>query len=125
MKNFKEYLNANYSISAPKVSSVDKKTIDQVIVEITDGLEMNLQELSRKLEKAETEKWLNNEKVRLEALLTNDDWKSEFQGKIIFARLCSEVLKEDSVRIRECYIDIALTKKPACLIDIIEMFNKM
>ena len=84
---------------------------------------MNL--LASSLDKTQTESWLRKEKSRLEGLLLTDDWKSEFQGKIIFSRLCGEVLKADSIRIRECYVDIALKENPEILKDIIDIFKRM
>ena len=81
--------------------------------------------LSTELNKIKTENWLKAEKIRLEGFLTSEEWKKEFQGKLIFARLCGEVLKSDAIRIRECYIDIALNEKPEILNDIIEIFKKM
>jgi len=81
--------------------------------------------LSSKLNKTNTGNWLKAEKIRLEGFLTSEEWKKEFQGKLIFARLCGEVLKSNAIRIRECYVDIALKEKPEILEDIIEIFKKM
>ncbi len=79
----------------------------------------------RKSRKYLLSKWLKTEKARLESLLSNEKWKDEFQVKIIFARLCREALKSDHVRIRDCYIDIALANKPEILKDLIEIFEKI
>lgn len=125
IKNFKDYLSANYSIKAPKINLDSSKLIDTVINEIIDGFEIEINKLTTELEKSKIESWLKVEKARLESLLSNEKWKDEFQGKIIFARLCGEVLKSDNVRIRECYIDIALTNKPEILKDLIEIFEKI
>ena len=124
-KNFKEFLAANHSIKAPKVSLKDNPPIEKIIEEIVNGFEINMTKLSADLNTSNIEPWLKQEKNRLEGLITSGDWKNEFQGKIIFARLCGEVLKADSIRIRECYIDIALDKNPTILNDIVQIFRKM
>lgn len=125
IKNFKDYLSANYSIKAPKIILDNDKHVDIVINEIRDGFKTEMNKLTSELEESKIESWLKTEKSRLENLLSNEKWKDEFQGKIIFARLCGEVLKGDHVRIRECYIDIGLSKKPETLKDLIEIFEKI
>jgi len=124
-KNFKEYIGANYSIKVPKVNSIDKKSLTEVKTLIANGLESNLNVLSTDLEKIKTEDWLNKEQSRLEKMLESDNWKTEFQGKIIFSKLCGEVLKGNALSIRECYVDIAIAEKDAGILEIAEIFEKM
>ena len=92
---------------------------------ISEGLERNLNLLSTELERTKTLEWLENEKLRLESLLNSEAWKSEFQGKIIFSRLCGEVLKGNALSIRECYVDIAITEEDDGVKEIAEMFKLM
>jgi len=125
IKNFKDYLSANYSIKAPKINLGGTNTADEIIEEIVSGFEIEVNKLSSDLNKTKTEDWLKSEKARLQNILLTEEWKSEFQGKIIFARLCGEVLKGDSIRIRECYIDIALKEDQVILDDIIDIFKKV
>ncbi|MEQ8626177.1 AAA family ATPase [Ekhidna sp.] len=125
IKNFKDFLSANYSIKAPKLNLGNNRPIDEIIQEIINGFDVEISKLTNELNKSKTEDWLNREKQRLESLLSTDEWKNEFQGKIIFARLCGEVLKGDHVRIRECYIDIALENHPDILKDLLEIFEKI
>lgn len=124
-KNFKEYLATNYSIKAKKISSIETKSIQEVITEISEGLEKNLNVLAAELDKAKTTIWLKSEQTRLEDLLNTDDWKKEFQGKIIFSKLCSEVLKGNPLSIRECYVDIALREQDKGIIEIADIFRRM
>ena len=124
-KNFKEHVGANYSIKVPKVTSINQKTLEEVKTIISDGLESNLNLLSTELEKSKTLEWLENEKSRLEELLNSDDWKIEFQGKIIFSKLCGEVLKGNALSIRECYIDIAIAENEDGINEIAEIFKLM
>jgi predicted ATPase/predicted nucleic-acid-binding protein len=125
IKNFKDYLSANHSIKAPKISLKQEKTLDDYVNEIVNGFEDKFLILQGELNSVKNRAWLTQEKIRLEQLLTNDGWKTEFQGKIIFARLCGEVLKDELIRIRECYIDIALKEKPDIFKDIIEIMTKI
>lgn len=124
-KNFKEHIGANYSIKVPKVNSIDKKPLEEVKTLIVNGLESNLNTLSTDLEKVKNEEWLNKEQLRLEKLLESDDWKIEFQGKIIFAKLCGEVLKGNALSIRECYVDIAIAEKDVGILEISKIFEAM
>ena len=124
-KNFKEHVGANYSIKVPKVNSIDQKTLTEVKSLISEGLERNLNLLSTELERTKTLEWLENEKLRLESLLNSEAWKSEFQGKIIFSRLCGEVLKGNALSIREGYVDIAITEEDDGVKEIAEMFKLM
>lgn len=124
-KNFKEHIGANYSIKVPKVTSINQKTLEEIKTLISDGLETNLNLLSTELEKEKTLEWLETEKTRLEELLNSDDWKIEFQGKIIFSKLCGEVLKGNALSIRECYVDIAIAEEEDGIKEIARMFETM
>lgn len=124
-KNFKEHIGSNYSIKVPKINSIDKKSLSEVKSLITNGIETNLNVLSSNLDKTKTDDWLNKEQLRLEKLLESDDWKIEFQGKIIFSKLCGEVLKGSALSIRECYVDIALAEKDDGILEIAKIFEKM
>ena len=124
-KNFKEYIAANYSIKVPKLKSLDKKNLVDVKTLITKGLGSNINVLSSDLEKTKIEDWLNKEQSRLEKMLDSDEWKTEFQGKIIFSRLCGEVLNANALSVRECYVDIALAEKDAGILEIADIFEKM
>ena len=124
-KNFKEHVGANYSIKVPKIKTIESMSLEDVKVEISNGLELNLNILSTELEKSKTVDWLNAEQIRLEKLLQTNKWKSEFQGKIIFSRVCGEVLKGTALSIRQCYVDIAIEEKDAGMIELSEIFKNM
>jgi ABC-type cobalamin/Fe3+-siderophores transport system ATPase subunit len=102
-KNFKEHVGANYSIKVPKLKALENMTLSEVKKEISDGLDSNLISLSTNLDKVKTTKWLNEEQIRLENMLLTGNWKNEFHGKIIFTRICGEILKGNLITIRECY----------------------
>ncbi len=87
------------------------------------GVKSSLTLLSTGLDEISLKAWLNNEQARLEGLLTTNKWKEEFQGKIIFSKLCSDTLKEDPLRIRQAYVDIALKEKPEVFSDITSIYS--
>jgi len=124
-KNFKEHVGANYSIKVPKVNSIESKTLDEIKSLIAHGLNENISNLSTDFEESKTLDWLNNEQTRLTQLLTTDNWMIEFQGKIIFSRLCGEVLKGNALSIRECYVDIALNENEEGISEIANIFQNM
>jgi len=123
LKNTKEHLAINHFFKIPTVKNLDSKTSDQIKDEIVAGINSSLGELSTGLNETEFRKWLNKEEVKLKGLIQNGNWQTEFQGKIIFSKICSDVLKEDSLRVRQAYVDIALTEKPQLLDDIINILK--
>jgi len=124
-KNTKEFLSLNHFFKTPKVKSVDTKSSEDVKKEIISGIKQNLDKLADELEPSELEDWLNAEELNLKEMIKNDDWKVNFQGKLIFSKLCANIFKEDQLRIRQAYVDIALAKKPEIFTDITEAFRNM
>ncbi len=124
LKNTKEYLALNHFFKVPTVKSLATKTESEVKNELVTGVQNALQELSSNLAENIIIEWLNAEEFRLRNALQTEDWKSEFHGKVIFARLCGEVLGQDPIRVRQAYVDIALKDKPKVFEDILEIFQK-
>ena len=124
-KNTKEFLSLNHFFKTPKVKSVDTKSSEDVKKEIISGIKQNLDKLADELEPSELEDWLNAEELNLKEMIKNDDWKVNFQGKLIFSKLCANIFKEDQLRIRQAYVDIALAEKPEIFTDITEAFRNM
>lgn len=122
-KNYKEYLNINFHFSPPSIRRVERKTIDDVKQEIVDGVQLSLDKLTTELESEKVSSWINDEEIRLKEMLETDNWVNNFQGKLIFSKICSEVLKGDMVRVKQAYVDIALMQKPDALKDLVEIFN--
>lgn len=122
-KNTKEYLTLNHSFATPSVKEPDKKNIVDIKVEIVDGVKKSISLLSNGLDETAFTAWLDKEELRLKGLLNTNDWKNEFQGKIIFAKLCATLLKEDPLRIRQAYVDIALVEKPTIFDDVINILK--
>lgn len=123
LKNTKEFLALNHFFKVPTVKGVETKQISAIKTEIINGVKNSLGELSAGLNEFVFSSWLDSEEKRLLELLKSDDWKREFQGKIIFNKLCSDLLKTDSVRVRQAYVDIALLEKPEVFKDIAEIFE--
>lgn len=122
-KNYKEYLNINFHFVAPSVRKVETKTTDNVKQELVDGVQLSLDNLTTELESEKVSDWINTEELRLKEMLETDDWINNFQGKLIFSKICSDVLKDDLLRIKQAYVDIALMQKPDALKDLVEIFN--
>jgi predicted ATPase len=125
LNNFKEYLNLNHHFDLPKVQKVETKPTSEVKQELINGVSNNLDKFSNDLEKNKISTWLNAEENNMKKLFETDDWKSYIQGKLVFAKFCGEILKEDPIRIKQAYIDIALVHKPEVFSDIINIFNEM
>lgn len=123
LKNTKEYLALNHFFKIPTVKSIDTKTMDDIKTELVTGVKSALDILSTGLNEIAFKDWINSEQTRLENLLTTEDWKNEFQGKIIFSKLCHEILKVDPLRVRQAYVDIALKEKPEVFDDIMTIYK--
>lgn len=123
LQNTKEYIAANYNLNIPTVKSLESKTVEDIKSEFANEITHTLSVLSSELSDQNLKSWMETEKVRIETALTNNDWKNEFQGKSIFSSLCSSVFSEDKLKIRQVYIDIALSEKPEVFSDIKEIFE--
>ncbi len=124
LQTSKEYLAFNFSLSIPNVKAVDGKSVDELQQNILDGIKLSLNELINGLDESKIKLWLKKEENRLSQLLKTDDWKKAFQGKLIFSKFCSEVLKEDPLRVRQAYVDIALKEKPEIFKDISDFMSR-
>lgn len=123
LQNTKDYLALNHFFKIPTVRALETKTNSQVKEEIIGGITSALGTLSGSLEPSSVAAWLDAEENRLTALLASNAWRNEFQGKVIFAKVCGDVLKTDPVRVRQAYVDIALAEKPSALDDVIQIIK--
>lgn len=124
-KSFNEYLAANHRLSMPSVKAVQKKNLQEIVEEILSAVEENVKDLAESLKRETLSSWLQNEAAELQSSLSNGNWLVRFQGKYVFSLVCGEILKEDQLRIRNAYVDIALEKKPEALKDIMDLFLGM
>ena len=113
----------NNLFNIPTVKALDTKSMNDIKKEIIQGITDSAKEFTDQLDKKALKKWLDDEESRLNKSLETDDWKSEFQGKVIFRRFCMEVLNEDPIRVRQAYVDIALIEKPQVFNDIISIIQ--
>ncbi len=124
-KNTKDYLSFNHFLRSPVVKSLETKTIDEIKDEIVASITSNRDTLANEISDEVARAWVDEEGSRLKEKLLNGGWLNDFQGKYIFNRICSDVLKADQIRVRQAYVDIALAKKPCVLAEIAEMFKGM
>lgn len=123
LQNTKEHIATSHNFNIPTVKSLDVKSCDNIIIEFSIEISKTLKDLAGNLSDATLKNWMNAEKTRLEEALNNDTWRDEFRGKSIFSKLCSDVLGDDKIRIRQAYIDIALEEKPEIFEDIKIIFE--
>jgi hypothetical protein len=122
-KNAKDYLSLNYHLNHPKVKKVEAKTTNEIKKEIINGVQTNLSSLSNELDTSKISEWLDKEEAKLLKMLNSDEWINNFQGKLIFTKICADVLKGDALRVKQAYVDIALDKKPSAIQDLLDIFN--
>lgn len=124
-QNLKDHFTINYFLRAPSVRDIQKKTSEQVKNEIIESAASSRNELTNSITDEAVREWVNQEESRLRGKLDNDEWILDFQGKYIFSRLCGEVLKDDPLKVRQAYVDMALSEQPDVLADITSMFKAM
>lgn len=118
----KEFLRVNRSFEIPTVKDVQSKSIEQVESEFLAGTSKEMERQVQKLQEECLRVVFNQEKVKLEASLTNGTWRSVLPGKLIFERFCGqEGFGTDSTRVRLAYVEIALAEKPQVFQEIIDL----
>ena len=121
-KNARDYLAINHFLKAPAIRAIETMEVQEVKEALVQSVGSNLAELSNALNQENFSAWLDKEETRLRAKLKNGEWVSELQGKYIFAKLCGTVLKEDQLRVRQAYVDVALENNAPILADIKQLF---
>ncbi len=124
-KNAKDYLSVNHFLRSPTVKSLETKGIEQIKTELVSSVVENVDALSNALSKETFRQWVNSEEAQLKGKISSGAWLNDFQGKYIFNRLCGTILKEDMLRVRHAYVDIALEEKPEVLAEITALFHGM
>lgn len=123
LKNTKEYLQLNHFFKVPTVKSIETKSSAEIKKELQDGIDSALSTLSASLREDSFKAWIDSEDIRLSECMKVSTWKDEFHGKIIFSSLCSKVFDESPIRIRQAYLDIAISEKPEVFQDIIDIIT--
>lgn len=122
-KNAKEFISINNSFGTPKIRNIEELEIDDLKSRFSGEVATNLQKLNDDFGDGKIIELLNSEEVRLREMLNSEEWIKCFQGKYIFSKVCSDILKTNEIRIRSAYIDIALKEKPEAIQDIMDIFS--
>lgn len=118
LQSTKEYIKTNHNFNIPTVKSLDQKTCADIVTDFSSKITTELRSLSENLSDSKLQDWMNLEKTRLEESLADGSWKNDFQGKAIFSQLCRDLLGEDKIKVRQAYIDVAVSEKPDVFNDI-------
>lgn len=124
-KNTNDYLSLNHFFRPPTIKSLETKTLNQVKTEIATSIKLNRDSLMEEISDKAIQSWVSAEESRLKEKLLNGGWINDFQGKYIFSRICGGILKEDQIRVRHAYVDIALGERPDVFSEVAEMFKGM
>ncbi len=123
LTSIKAYIKLNSVFDIPTVKALEHKTYDEIRGAMMAGVKSSLDSLLSNLQDDKLIEFISEEMTRLESCLENGTWKAEFRGKEIFSKLCGDILKDDPLKIRHAYIDIALQDKPSVFEDIISIFK--
>jgi len=121
--SMKEFIRVNGTMDSPKVSGLDRKTVNDVQKELSSLSRQACNKFNEEINQTSIDEFIETEKNKLTKSLQNGTWKEIFPGKFIFNVLCGEVLNVQADKIRQAYIDIALNEKPEALEDIIEILK--
>lgn len=120
LQSIKTFLDINSRLKIPTVKSPEKKSIADVGKEMIDSIKLSLE---KQMSLETIKKWIEEEANVLEADKNERDWSEKCHGKIIFAKLCGDILKTDPLQVRKAYIDIALNEDPSIFSDIVKIFE--
>jgi hypothetical protein len=123
-KNINEHLTLNYFVNPPSIKNLNTKTLDEVKLEISNGIVQNICELSTQLTEDSMRELVDREEQALRSMLADGSWRFYFQGKYIFSKICSSVLREDKLRVRHAYVDVALSSNSSVFDDIKDIFSE-
>lgn len=118
LQNTKEYIKLNYHINIPTVKDIEKNTCQEVQKLFLQEFSQSVADLTNNFSQHALKDWMDREIVRLERCLKNGNWINEFQGKVIFSKICGDTLKTDVAQVRKIYIDITLEQKQEVFQDI-------
>jgi len=124
-KNIKETLSVSYFLESPRVSGLEKMSIEEIKQAIRDGIAANITSLSDRLSPDMISTWLDKDETRMKQMLSDGTWVNEFRGKYMFHRVCSDVLREDPIKVRHAYVDVALANHRSAIHDLVEIFKGM
>ncbi len=124
-KSINETISMNYFLNGLRIPKAGELSIDEVKTALTSNIQNNLADLSKSLGTDKVSAWLNREEQNLRAMIADGSWVKGFNGKYIFQRVCGDVLREDPIRVRHAYLDIALERYPERINELSELFNEM
>ncbi|QQS40037.1 MAG: AAA family ATPase [Acidobacteriota bacterium] len=125
MSSAKDYLNLNNSFEIDSVKSLETKTTDQIKQEFVQLTNQSISKLADSLKDPTVKAWLDQEEERFKKYLETNEWKDHFDGKIIFSRFCGEVFKTEKIRVRQAYVDVAMSEDPSVFQDVIDIFESL
>lgn len=124
-KSFNETLSMNYFLKGPRMGDVSKRTVDEIKRDLSDRVKGNLGELVESLADDTVTAWLDKEAENLRSMLSDGSWLTGFNGKHIFHRICGDIFREDPIRIRHAYLDVALEEFPERMAELSALFAEM
>jgi len=119
----KDFLSAKSSVDIPNPKRIQTKTTQELRTEFSKSYGRAIDAMKDEFESAggwEAE-FAGMEKEITQSL-TDGSWTAKFPGKIIFNRMCSRI-GTDPDRVRQAYIQIALTEKPETFEDIKDILS--
>jgi hypothetical protein len=122
MMTMKHNVTMSGSVDTPRAVDLDRKSLEDCGREFARDVAGSLERVGRELAESVLIEMFEKEKALCEKALEGDAWKVHFPGKLMFGKLCG-AMNQDSARIREKYIDVALATKPDVFAGIRRIFE--
>jgi len=124
-KSINESISMSYFLKVPRIPNAGRLTVDDIKRELSRGIAESVLGLSESLAPQTLSTWLDQEEENLRAMIADETWVQGFNGKVIYQRICGEVLREDPIRVQHAYIDIALESFADRVIELSDLFAGM
>ena len=118
----KEFVSISGVLAAPRIPYTHEKSQPEVEAEFISSTNESLTHLNEICSESMLSQKFTSETTRCEESLSNNTWKVVFPGKVIFSQYCG-LLGQDANRVRQAYLDIALSEKPQVFGEIQKIFE--
>jgi len=124
-KSVCETLSVSHFLKGPRIKNAGTLCADEIKRKLMVCVSESLDELTEDLAAHRLDQWISSETRNLERTYDSGEWVRDFNGKYIFQQICGRVLKEDPLRVREAYVDVAIAEYPQRLSELIDLFKSM
>ena len=114
----KQNVVLNGAMDAPKAARANELSLEELTSILVRELKAASETVAGRFSSDEVERLVSEARADLSAALESERWKTIFPGKPVLARFVGDYWQEDVARVRQAYVEEALSSKPEALQDI-------